>query len=139
MPTRRIEHLSDTLHSTGGLNGRLSAYRLCDRFDLLQGAGAGVKLSDFRRHARLSADTINALEPRKERRMNAEGVRCSSMPAALSWSRPWRVQMVDQCSALLCSGALLGKPEHEVSSDSRIEQVLMTTDSRADHRPGYIM
>ena len=38
-------------------------------------AGAGVKLSDFRRHPRLSADTINALEPRKERRMNAEGAR----------------------------------------------------------------
>ena len=36
-------------------------------------AGAGVKLSDFRRHPRLSADTINALEPRKERRMNSEG------------------------------------------------------------------
>ncbi len=35
-----------------------------------------MKLSDFRRHARLSADTINALEPRKERRMNAEGAHC---------------------------------------------------------------
>ena len=42
---------------------------------LTEYAGAGVKLSDFRRHPRLSVDAINALEPRKERRMNAEGAR----------------------------------------------------------------
>ena len=41
-------------------------------------AGAGLKLSygDLRRHSKLELhlDSINALEPRKERRMDPEGV-----------------------------------------------------------------
>ena len=62
-----------------------------------------MKLSDFRRHAPLSLESINALEPRKERRMDPEGAPPSQNPFYL----PQNALLMTLCA--LCWRAANGR------------------------------